>query len=249
MNTTIATMQARGSIRKYNPQKTIPQNSIDAIIKAAQQSPTYICGQQYSIILIDDKDKKEKLVQLTMPSSGKPMSFIQEAPIFLLFVIDFHKINTILEEEKTTMKITEYLESLFISSVDIGIALEAATVAVESCGLSTVAIGAVRKSTKEIIELFSLPQYTFPLVGLCIGYADENTPTRPKPRLPITTYLHKNAYSLNGFREELQEYNQKMCTFYNNNSFTWTHFIANYYGKEYWTNLSSIYKEQGFNIK
>jgi FMN reductase [NAD(P)H] len=169
MNNTIESIQNHRSIRQYLD-KDVSDELIDEIVKSAQAMPNSINVQQTSVIVVRDKKKKEKLAELV----GN-QEYVAKAPVFLVFVMDFYR--TYLAGEKTGFKqvIHEDIEGILAGSVDVGIALGASVVAAESLGLGTVPIGGIRKNPEEVIELLGLPKYTFPMVGLVVGYpADES---------------------------------------------------------------------------
>lgn len=60
MNEVIKTLLNHRSVRSYSD-KAIKKEDIDLIIKAAQQAPSSIDGQQVTIISVEDKEKKYKL--------------------------------------------------------------------------------------------------------------------------------------------------------------------------------------------
>ncbi|MGL4562631.1 MAG: nitroreductase family protein [Brevinema sp.] len=251
MNQFIHTMHNRYSVRKFNSSKQIPTDILNQILNAGRQAPNYINGQQYSIILIDDESKKERLVELTMPSSGHPMSFIKKAPIFLLFVMDFHKINEMMKLQNTEMHVQDTLESLMIGTVDIGIAAEAISAAAESLGLGTVMVGAVRRSTEEVIKLFNLPKYTFPILGLSLGYPSDDISTEINPRLPLETLVHKNTYHLADFKTIVTDYNKITETRFSSRGMEgtdWSKFVSGFFNKPVFPNISSVYQSQGFKL-
>ena len=251
MNEFINTMLTRRSVRSFNSEKKISQDTLDTLLKVANQSPTYAGGQQYSIIVIDDQKIKEKLVELTMPSSGRGMTYIQKAPLFLLFVMDFHKIKMGLEVENQSMEITNSLESLLIGTVDVGIATEALSAAAESLGLGTVVVGAVRRSSEALIELFQLPKYTFPILGVALGYPSEDANPNITPRFPVETLAHKNVYSDKAFKDALLDYNSLMQKHYEkrgNSGLSWTKLMSNYYKREMYPELKDVFSSQGFKL-
>jgi len=250
MSELLNSMFNRGSIRKFDSNKKVPQKILDNILKAIHQTPSYINGQQYSIIIVDDKNKRDKLVEITRPSSGKAMTFIKDAPLFMLFVMDFNKINHALEVENSTMEVVDSMESLLIGTVDIGIALEAATVVAESSGLGTVIVGAIRKSIKILIEEFNLPKYTFPIAGICIGYPHEGVSSVKTPRLPLDSLVYHNTYQLKNFNQILKIYNDQMKEFYSKKGLelTWTELITKYYHKSLHQDMKDVYLSQGFQL-
>lgn len=248
-NQTIENMIQRGSIRHFDSSRPIPQEMLENIFKAAQQSPTYVAGQQYSIIVIDDNEKKQMITNSTISSAGVPMTFIQEAPIFLLFVMDCNKINIALEYENANPELFNSFENLLIGTVDIGIAAEAVTVAAESFGLGTVMVGALRKMTSTLIKEFNLPPYTFPLLGLAIGYPSTENKKQSTPRLPLESLLHKNIYEQKDFKKYFESYNKIMKEHFSvkrNVDLTWTEYVSKVYSKSFNKELLQLYRNQGF---
>lgn len=249
MNNTTKQMKNRGSVRKFDS-KPIPQEILDDILQATIHSPTYANGQQYSIIVVTDQEKKEKLVECTAIGSGKGMTYIQKAPVFLLFVMDFNKIDRAIQTEHKICKIQDSIESLLIGSVDVGIALEAATVAIESHGLGCVPVGAIRASVEKIIDIFELPPYTYPLVGLSLGYIKPDTSVNITPRLPLEGFIHHNVYNKEGFDKILETYNNQMALIFKSRDLdlTWTKLMVQYYTSPYFRKQTEIFKKQGFNF-
>lgn len=252
MNELLYSMINRGSIREFDSSKNIPQDHLDLILQAVQQSPTYINGQQYSIITITDTNLKDKMVELTMPSSQNPQYWIKDCSVFLLFVMDFNKIQQASEIEKKSLEITNYIEGLMIGTVDCGIALQSATIAAESLGYGTVTIGAVRKNIFELIEIFNLPKMTFPIIGLCIGIKKEGTMVVKKPRLPLSSFVHQDIYQHKFWPQIIEQYNQQIINFQRSIGSpenTWSKFVSQFYSKAYFKELSEAYKKQGFDFK
>ncbi len=251
MKDTLDLLTHRGSIRKFSD-KEIPKEVLHNIYKATICSQNYANGQQYSIIVVTDQKKKDFLYEATVSkSSGRGMSFIKKAPIFLLFVMDFNKIDRVMKKEKVEMKIQDSLEALLIGAVDVGIAIEAATVAVANEGLGSVAVGAIRTSVKEIIEIFELPEYTYPIAGLAIGYLDEGVAIFETPRLPLKTFLHDNSYDKSVFDELVDKYDVKIKETYASKGIpdlTWSKFVSTYYSKPIYIEQIESYKKQGFKL-
>ncbi len=250
MNNTINQMRQRSSIRSFDNVKKIPQEDLELILEAVQQSPTYINAQQCSVIVIDKPEDRKLMLEFTKGSGGHIQQHIEDCSTFLLFVMDFNKVDRTLKYELQNLEITNYFESLMIGTVDVGIATEAATVAAESLGLGTVMIGAVRRSSKQIIEHFNLPPLTFPILGLCIGYAKEEG--HAKPRLAKESFVHYDKYTQIDWEKTIQEYNEVCLEYYKKNygvDFKWSQFVSSFYNKGYWEDLSSVYKDQKFDLK
>lgn len=242
MNQTIEIIKNHRSIRQYLD-KDVPDRLIDQVLQAAQAMPTSINGQQISIIVVKDKEKREKIAQLT-----GDQSWISQAPVFLVFVADFYKAHIAGEKNGKTEIIHESIEGTLVGAFDAGLAMGATIIAAESLDLGIVPIGAVRKEPEEMIKLLDLPQYTYPLVGLVIGYpADVSA---KKPRLPYSAIVHKETYQKEGLKGMIDQYDETMSTYYSqrgDKDSNWSKQVANAYKQVYFPKVYSTLKKQGFN--
>ncbi|WP_238898998.1 NADPH-dependent oxidoreductase [Clostridium sp. YIM B02500] len=243
MNNTIENIKNHRSIRQYLD-KDISDEIIDEIIKASQAMPNSINGQQTTVIAIRDKAKKEKLAELV----GN-QEYVAKAPVFLVFVMDFYR--TYLAGEKTGYKqiIHEDIESALVGAVDSGITLGAAIIAAESLGLGTVPIGGIRKNPEEVIELLDLPKYTFPLVGLAIGYPSDESHT--KPRIPFESFRHKDTYNKEAIENSIDSYDEEMEAYLKDigrydKEKNWSTLTSSVYQNIYYPKVKDVLKKQGF---
>jgi FMN reductase [NAD(P)H] len=243
MNNVIETITNHRSIREYLD-KDISDEIVDQIVRAAQAMPNSINGQQTSVIVVRDKEKKEKLAELV---GNQP--YVAKAPVFLVFVMDFYR--TYLAGEKTGMKqvIHEDIEGIEAGSVDAGIALGASIIAAESFGLGIVPIGGIRKNPEEVIELLGLPKYTFPMVGLVVGYpADES---HKKPRVPFESFRHKENYDIKAVEESIAVYDNQMSEYLKDigraeQETNWSTFTSKVYQSVYYPKVKPTMDKQGF---
>lgn len=246
MNKTIEIIKDHRSIRKYLD-KDISNDIIDEIVKSAQAMPNSINGQQTTIIVVRDKAKREKLAELT----GN-QSYVAQAPVFLVFVMDFYRTYLAAKKNNVEQVIHEYMEGIQVGSVDAGIALGAATIAAESLGLGVVPIGAIRKNPEEVIELLELPKYTFPLVGLVVGYPADTS--HKKPRVPFDSFRHLDKYdkkaieaSIDPYDAEMAEYLKKVDRY--DKEKNWSYLTSNIYKSIYSPKVKTSLENQGFSDK
>lgn len=246
MNNTIEVIKNHRSIRQYLD-KDIPNEIVDEIVKAAQAMPNSINGQQTSVIVVRDKAKREKLAELV---GNQP--YVAKAPVFLIFVMDFYR--TSLAGEKTGFKqvIHESVEGINAGAVDVGIALGASVIAAESLGLGTVPIGGVRKNPEEVIELLGLPKYTFPLVGLVVGYPENES--HKKPRVPFNTFRHNEKYDITAVDNSINPYDEEMSAYLNEigraeQEVNWSTTTSRIYQSIYYPKVKDIMEDQGFDTK
>ena len=241
MNQTIEIIKNHRSIRNYLD-KEVPEAMLEEILQAVQAMPTSINGQQISIIVVKDKEKREQIAKLT---GGQ--SWISQAPVFLVFVADFYKAHLAGEKNGNTEIIHESIEGSLVGTFDAGLAMGAAIIAAESLGLGIVPIGAVRKEPEEMIELLNLPQYTYPLVGLVVGYPVDAS--AQKPRLPYNAIVHKEIYQKEGLTAMIDQYDETMASYYSergDKDSNWSKQVANAYKQVYFPKVYPTLKQQGF---
>jgi len=241
MNKTIEIIKNHRSIRNYLG-KDVPDVMLQEILKAATSMPTSINGQQISIIVIKDKDKKATIAHL---AGDQP--WISQAPVFLVFVADFYKAYLAGEKNEEKEILHESIEGTMVGTFDAGLAMGAAIIAAESLGLGIVPIGAVRKNPDEMIKLLELPRYTYPLVGLVVGYpADASA---QKPRLPYEAIVHIETYQKDGLIAAIDQYDDVMAKYYRergDKDSNWSKQVANAYKQVYFPEVYPTTKKQGF---
>ena len=242
MNEVVKTLMDHRSIRQYT-REPVDENQLLQILQAAQAAPSSINGQQISLIVIKDQQKKEKIAEL---SGGQP--WIAQAPVFLLFVADYYRAKLAAEKNHEALVITDSLESIMVSSVDVGLAMGNAIAAAESMGLGIVPIGAVRRNPDEIVKMLQLPEFVFPIAGLVIGHPDGHS--EKKPRLPMKAVVHDEVYNTETSRL-IDEYDDTISAYLLKRSDgtdhrKWSEIVSGLYNKVYFPKVSPVIKEQGF---
>lgn len=187
LNDVISTLTNHRSYRQYK-QQPVENDKLEAIIRAAQAAPSWVNGQQVSIIAVRNEERKEKLAVLC----GN-QRHVAAAPVFLVFCMDFHRARLAAELEGENFELANDVDALLVGATDVGIALSNAITAAESLGLGTIPIGGIRRHTAGVIDLLQLPELVFPVVGLCVGYPGEDLPK--KPRLPMQAVFHEEQYN------------------------------------------------------
>ena len=204
MNPVLECLYKHRSIRKYKEQP-LEEEKLQYIIKAAQAAPTWCNGQQVSIIAIKDKAKKELFSKFCLGQK-----YIATCPVFLVFCSDFYRVSLAFEKEgKTPEDFNKYItqiDTLLVGAHDVGIAIQNATVAAESLGLGTVHIGAIRIKSLEVTKELNLPKYVIPMIGLCVGYPDDDPGL--KPRMPMKAVFFEDKYDTDKAKAGVDEYDE-----------------------------------------
>lgn len=247
MNSTVESILDHRSIRSYT-NTPIEEDKLQAVINSAQMSPSSINGQQMSIVLIKDQATRDKIAEL---AGGQP--WISQAPVFMLFVADFYRAKLAAEKSGQELVIAGNMEGTLVGSIDVGLAMGHAIVAAESLGLGTVCIGGVRNNPDEMIKLLNLPEYVYPMVGLCIGYANEDTIPDKKPRFPQAAVVHDEVYNsdlsevLNTYDNTIEAYMTQRTG--GKDTRDWSHFVSSFYNRVYYPKVSGTLKDQKFNCE
>lgn len=244
MNSTIETLVAHRSIRNYTSEPVSPEH-LDAILKASQAMPTSINGQQISIVVVQDAERRQKISEL---AAGNP--WIAKAPLFLVFVADFHKTGLASAKKGAKQVIHASAEGAVVATFDAGIAMGGAIAAAESLGLGIVPIGGVRRDPQGIIDLLGLPAHTFPVCGLVIGHPADRS--AQKPRLPLEAFAHKEAYNLAAVERSVDAYDLTMSEYYatrGDKASDWSTGIAGAYQQVYFPAVGPVLRSQGFEFK
>ncbi|MCL7749615.1 oxygen-insensitive NADPH nitroreductase [Halalkalibacter alkaliphilus] len=245
MNSTIETILSHRSVRKFTNQ-ALTKEQIDTIVHSAQMAATSNYIQAYSIIGVNDRNKKSKLAQL----SGN-QAYVLESGHFFVFCADLHRHQLVAEMEESV--ITESIESsekFIVAVVDTALAAQNATIAAESMGLGICYIGGIRNEIEGVSELLELPEYVIPLFGLTVGYPDEETSI--KPRLPKEAVYHEDAYQSDlAMTEQLDQYDEVVSNYYyertnGKRAERWTEQMSNMLSNPTRMNIKSFLEKKGF---
>ena len=240
MNEIIRSLQNHRSFRSYQ-EKDIDERELEQIIQSVQAAPNWINGQQVSVIAIKDAERKKRFAML----SGN-QRYIEEAPVFLIFCLDFYRSYLASQIENTPFEVSGNIDTLLVGATDVGIALGTAVTAAESLGLGTVPIGGIRRNLNEVITELNLPPYVLPVSGLCIGHPAEDPGL--KPRLPKEAVYHEEVYQQE-LKPALENYNNIYRAYLEERSSgsksgTWTGAVASFYSKQYYEGIEEALKKQ-----
>lgn len=244
-NQTIELMKKRKSVRQFTGE-TVSDEVVQQILEAAHCAPNSINAQQSSVIVTRDKEKIVKIAEIT---GGQRQ--VAGADVFITVVADFNKTNEALKLHGKTQAVQSTLEGILVGAVDAGIMVEALAVAAESFGVGNTVIGGIRNNPQAMIDLLELPAYTFPIVGITLGYMKEGT-AAVKPKMALHSFAHNEVYNVVNVETAVKEYDAVLDNFFQSiglempkNSET----IANFYGQPYYLDVLPVLKKQGFDTK
>jgi FMN reductase (NADPH)/FMN reductase [NAD(P)H] len=197
MNPVIQTILSRKSVRAYE-NKPIEAAIKSVIIQVALRAPTAGNMMLYSIIEVDDQNKKKSLAKTC---DNQP--FIAKAPLVLLFLADYQRwydyfvysgVEEACKAKHVQMRKPEEGD-LMIACCDALIAAQTAVIAAESLGIGSCYIGDIMERWEINRDLFNLPPYTFPICLLCFGYPTKGQLKRKQTsRFDERFIMFKNTY-------------------------------------------------------
>lgn len=176
------------SVRAYLPD-ALPPGTLETLVAAAQSAATSSNLQAWSVVAVQDPDRKARLSVL-----AGDQAHIRDAPLFLLWIADLSRALILAEGQNKTLPTADYLEMFLVAVIDAALAAQNAAVAAESLGLGTVYIGGMRNHPVEAAAELNLPPGAFVAFGLCVGHPDPARPASVKPRLPQSAVLHLERY-------------------------------------------------------
>ncbi|MCU0542631.1 MAG: NADPH-dependent oxidoreductase [Oscillatoriaceae cyanobacterium Prado104] len=207
-NDCLTTLLSHRSIRSYLS-KPLPPGTLETLIASAQSAATSSNLQTWSVVAVEDVERKEKLSQL----AGN-QAHIRQCPLFLIWLADLARLTRVAESRGLPHEGLNYLEMFLMATIDAALAAQNATIAAESLGLGTVYIGAMRNRPEDVAQVIGLPPHVFAVFGLCVGYPNLEVNTAIKPRLSPSAVLHRETYRLAEQDDAIAQYNEVMETFY-----------------------------------
>jgi len=206
-NETLDVLLGHRSVRAFLTD-SVPSGTVELLVAAAQSAASSSNLQPWSVVAVEEPARKARLAAL----AGDQRHIVQ-APLFLVWLIDLHRLEQIGAARGTATEGLDYLETLLLGSVDTAIAAQNAVVALESLGLGAVYIGGIRNKPAEVAEVLGLPPQVVALVGLSVGFPDPAAPASVKPRLPQGAVLFRERYRHGADATKIAAYDARLRGF------------------------------------
>lgn len=205
-NKTIEDMLNHRSIRKWK-QEELSQEIIDTLSEVAMRTSTSEGMQLASIIRVKDKEKRRQLSEIAK------QKYLETAPELWIFVADGYRNHRIFSEESEERNYTNDADKFFQQATDAAIMAQRVATAAESLGLGIVYFGSILNEPQKTIDILELPERTMPIVGLGIGYPDQEPALKPRMDKKIRIFVDKYE-KLENYHEELKDYDAEMTKYY-----------------------------------
>ncbi len=207
-NETLDLILAHRSHRNFLPEK-LPEGALETIIAAAQSASTSSNLQVWSVVAVEDQDRKNCLADL---AGGQ--KHIRDCAVFLVWLADLARLEKLGQEKGRDCAALPYLELFLTGAVDAALAAQNAVTALESLGLGCCYIGAMRNKPEEVAKELNLPPKVFAVFGMAVGRPDPAENAAVKPRLGQAAVLHREQYAWNdAHREAINTLDEKFRDF------------------------------------
>lgn len=205
MNETIDVQLHHRTIREFKSDP-IPEDTFQTLMDVAMRTSTSRGIQNASIIRVKDPAKREKLAAI----GGQ--EYVARAPEYLLFIVDLARGAAILEEMGLYPQSAATVDTFHEAFTDAVLMVQNVVIAAESLGIGINILGNVLNDPRAVVEAIGLPRYTFPALGLTLGYPGEEPQLKPRMpkefRVMTDTYVRPDSYldALKGYDADMHGY-------------------------------------------
>lgn len=179
-------MLTRASCRVFED-TPIAEETLQQILQAGIRAASGGNLQPYSVIVVKDAAKRQQLADLC---GGQ--QFMAKAPVNLIFLLDWYKISRLAKLEKAPFTADHSYMHYLIGLEDTMCAAQCIETAAWELGVGSVYIGTVNGVARELVEIYNLPKYTYPVLILSMGYQKNELNLRE--RLPYEMTVFEERY-------------------------------------------------------
>lgn len=193
-------LASRRSHRRFED-RPVSLDLLKLLAGVALAAPSKSDLQQRDIIIVRDADQLAALKTLVADQA-----WTQQIPALLVFCGNNRRQRQIHDVHERTFA-NDHLDAFFNAAVDGGIALQAFITAAETIGLGCCPISAIRNQPDAASEILNLPDYTFPIAGLAVGWP--STDGYLSLRLPLETTVHVDRFDDSNVMSEIAAYDRR----------------------------------------
>ncbi len=247
MNETLKLFEEHKTVRKFKKER-IKIEELKALLQAYRRSPSSLGLQESTIIHVTDQRLKDEITKI----AGQ--EYVADVPELFIFVADIYRGRRVAEEKGYKDLKDPSIEMLIQGFTDSVIGAQSLSIAAESLGLGVVYLGSVIKDYERLIEILKLPKYTFPVIGMGVGYPDQEP--QLKPKMSMEHRCFENEYkSFDNYLDELKDLDAEMHNYYdtrdeNRRSDTFTNQLSKFYDliSNRDSKVVEVLRKQGFRI-
>ncbi len=165
-------MKERYSCRAFSDEK-IPEDILKEIIEVGLRAASGGNLQPYSIIVVKDEENKNLLYE----ACGE-QKFIQEASVNLVFLMDWHKYDIYTKQKNAPFVAYKTFFHFLIAMQDIMCTAQSIETAAFLSGIGSCYVGSIIGESSLVKEKLNLPDKTYPVLVLSLGYPKNASPAK-----------------------------------------------------------------------
>ena len=196
----LARMLEHRSQRRYTPQ-AVSAELLQLLYACALSAPSKSDLQQADIVRVGDSAVRTAIADL-IPDNP----WVRNTPVFLVFCGNNRRIRQVAKLRGKEFA-NDHLDAFMNAAVDAGIVMATFIHAAEAVGLGCCPISSVRNHAQTVSNLLALPDWVFPVAGLCVGYPSE--PGQITARLPLEVTVHTDRFDEAGIAAKIDAYDQR----------------------------------------
>ncbi|GIJ43561.1 nitroreductase family protein [Virgisporangium aliadipatigenens] len=205
-------VRRRRMVRRYDPNRPVPQPLVDKLLGHAVRAPSGGFSQGWEFLVIRKAEDLESLWKLSWNTRGdstateaqrrseayRARGFWVTAPLVIWALSDRDRyLDRYAQGDKGWTDRSESRWPAAYWDMDAGAATLMMHLTALNEGLASCYIGLSPKTIPEFKDTFGIPDRLHPVVGLTIGYADEDEPPRDLSdrRRPLGDMVHEGRWS------------------------------------------------------
>jgi FMN reductase [NAD(P)H] len=196
----LARMLEHRSQRRYTPQP-VSADLLKLLFACALSAPSKSDLQQADIVHVSDAAKRTAIADL-IPDNP----WVRAAPVFLVFCGNNRRTRQVAELRGKTFA-NDHLDAFMNAAVDAGIVLATFIQAAEAVCLGCCPISSVRNHAQTVSDLLALPDWVFPVAGLCVGYPSEEGQITSRLQLEVT--VHTDRFDESDIAAKIDAYDRR----------------------------------------
>lgn len=193
------------SVRFYL-EKEIDEEKLQKLYEVFRRGPSSVGLFQSSLIVVKDKSIKEEI------SKVSNQDYIKDAPILFVFLVDLYRNKKLLDELGEDSSKISTMDKFLQGFTDAIISAQSISVLAESMGLGTVYLGSILNDYNRIIEILHLPKYTFPAVGMAMGYRMEAKNLKPKMSNDLRIFTDKYE-KFDFYKDKIKDFSDELLNY------------------------------------
>lgn len=194
------------TIREFKDEN-IPAEVFTQLMEVARRTASSTGMQACSIMRIIDPSKRKKIAEVC------GQEYVARAPELLIFIVDAYRNYRIAKEKNSPAEGANDMDRFFSAFTDACITAQNVVNAAEALDLGAVYLGSILNDPSRICEILELPELTFPVVGLGIGYPNQNP--QLKPRMDMELRVFEDRYvPYDDYLNKIKAYDKEMTTYY-----------------------------------